>query len=318
MRNSPNELKEILSLAGLDNFENITNLTDVKCGISLQKRYPNDIRYKPPKKKNKDPDTYALIKIIHRHPDDKFLPAEKNSRMPIYVSITCFSRYIVDHFDYDFEDGNCPTRISIEESKTSPKPINLNYPDDFYYDHSLKSFIDNKNNKISGTDIINKVFKEHCNTVHITKGFVLRSKLNIRSISISLCNLTVNLLIKSLQGIFGWTLDSDPIMANYYGYERKDLKRLKTEYIEIFGYKTGSKIIIIFCVISIMFYLMYWYYNLNIPYIRTIFSNNLLTLTHSIFTLWVLDFALPRLIFNAINMLIKLKIQLITSKIKTS
>lgn len=314
MIDSAKKLEKSLNLAESDNIENITIISDVKCGISLQKKYPNNIRYKPPKTKNGIPDTYALIKIVHRHPDDKHLPAKKSNRMPIHVSITCFSRYLVNHFDYYFEDEDCPTRISIEESKITPKPISLNYTDDFYYDYNLKSFIDNKNNKISGTNIINKVFKEHCNTVHPIKGFGLKTKLNLSSSLISLCNSTVNLLIKILQMIFGRTLDSDPFYANYYGYERKDLKKLKTDSIEIFGYKTGSKIIIIFCIISIISYLIYRYVNFNVPYIKKVFSNNLLTLTHSILILWVLDVVLPHLIFNAINMIIKLRNQLITYK----
>jgi len=55
--NSADELKEAFGIDNLPGYESYTAYKDRKVGFSVQRQYPPDICYKPPKRKDGNPDT---------------------------------------------------------------------------------------------------------------------------------------------------------------------------------------------------------------------------------------------------------------------
>ena len=125
--NSADDLIDAFSFRDDERFEKITSLGNRKVGFSVQKKYPEDIRYRPPKKKGGADDTFALFHVVYTHPDEASVSIENKDKIPLIITIVPYSRYRGNHFDYNFEDPECPTEKSLEESKASPRPVDLEY-----------------------------------------------------------------------------------------------------------------------------------------------------------------------------------------------
>jgi hypothetical protein len=89
--------------------------------------------------------------------------------------------------------------------KKSPNPLSLQ--DTYFYNHNLNIFLNDKGKELTGRQIVDAIFKEHCNTVHALKGFKIRFKLRIQSIAIKLCSFLINVLKILLKYPLGKTLD---------------------------------------------------------------------------------------------------------------
>lgn len=100
-------------------YERATNLLNEKIGFSVQRTYPPEFRYKPPKLKNGEPDTVALIYVSYDYPRTN-VENEGSQLVPVAFRIVKHSRYIAQHFDYNFEDEDCPTEESVLGSKVTP------------------------------------------------------------------------------------------------------------------------------------------------------------------------------------------------------
>jgi len=309
--NSADELINAFDIKNNVNYEKITPLNDCKVGFSTQRKYPTHIRFHPPKKENGDDDTVALIHVVYKHPNEYKSQKENDYKIPFIIEIVTYSRYRSKHFDYNFEDEDCPTKESIEKSKLTPQPIDLNYNNEFFYDHRSEIFVDVNGNIISGIEILDKVFKDHCNTVHLFKGLRFKVKLKSQSLLINFLSLLVNVSIWKLNYFFGRTLDKgDSFSAYLKGYKKENLKKLSTDSLNIFGYNTARRVVILFCSLVVAGYVLYFIFGIENGYIKRIFSNNFLALTHSIFILWFLDVVMPVLLFHFINIIIKTRSKL--------
>ena len=127
-----------------DKYEHYTPLKDTKVGFSVQRKYPNSIRYRPPVTKEGSPDVFALIHVFCLHPHESantIFP----ERIPVVLKITSHSRYLNNRWDYDYADPECPTKESFELSRQSPKPVPLEELDEYFYD-SNQGILINRNN----------------------------------------------------------------------------------------------------------------------------------------------------------------------------
>ncbi|MEK6742421.1 MAG: hypothetical protein AABZ15_02365 [Nitrospirota bacterium] len=315
--NSADELIDAFNLRDNPAYERITPLRDCKAGFSVQRRYPESIRYRPPKLKNGIDDTVTLTHVIYEHPAEDKAHIASQSRIPLVVRIVRFSRYTSTHFDYNFSDDNCPTKESVERSKLTPPPIELTYEKAFYFDHDDNHFHDESGRTLTGREILEKAYKDHCDTVHILKGLKIRFKLRSQSFGIAVLDIVVRQLTNILSSIFGRTLDdSDSISVYLSGYKREDLKKLSTESLTIFEYSTSRRVIILFCFLAVSGFTWYYFAAINNKYLKAIFENSFLTLTFSIVIIWFLDVVVPVLIFRLINMFIKLRTKLTLKSFK--
>jgi len=138
--NSTEEFLKLFSIGNGSSYSSPTILTDRKVGFSIRRNYPKDIRYIPPKTKDGKDDTVALIHIVYTHPTESKGEFDSH-RVPIMVEIGTHSLYRANHFDYDFNDPDCPTEESLHVSKSTPQPIALNFIGDFFMTMKKKCFL---------------------------------------------------------------------------------------------------------------------------------------------------------------------------------
>jgi len=294
-------------------------LQDRKVAFSIKRPYPENIRYKPPKKENGDPDNVVAMWVIYAHPEES--KEEITPRhVPIRARSVNFSRYLHNRFDYDFNDHeNCPTQSSIETSKATPRPIDLEYIDEFFYDHELRQFVDETGNVLTPLNFLNRLYQEHCDTVHWLKGIKLRFKLISRSKAIGIVSLIITLLINMLKSVFGRTLEvNDTLSAYYRGYRAEEFKKLTTDSLNIFGYKASKSVIVLFCIIIILVCIGKYTYGLNKYYFELIVNSEILSIIHAIFLLWILDSIVPQILFHILNLFIRFRKYIMLAKIKTN
>ncbi|MCH8078783.1 MAG: hypothetical protein IIA06_03260 [Proteobacteria bacterium] len=294
-------------------------LNDTKAGFSIKRNYPENIRYKPAfGQKSKKPDNVATIWAIYTHPDELRKTVNENA-VPLRIRISNMSLYTTKYWDYDFdnEESESPSKESFEASKATPMPIELEYSNEYFYNHESNSFIDSKGHEISGVDVLNRVFQDHCDTVHLLKGLRLRTKLFFQDKVSGFLTLIIQTLDWSLKNLFGRTLEDSDMMAGLYrAYKPEAMKKLETDSLNILGYKASKRVIMLYCVVVIIF--SYWFYKngTSETYLSWVASSKYLTLIYAIFTLWVLDVAVPWIVFWSINLIILLKTTVLFMKFK--
>jgi hypothetical protein len=301
------ELKEKFNFSD-EVYINFSPLTDVRVGFSVRRNYPKHIRFSPPKLRNGSDDVVAVTQVVYNYPDYMHEPKDK-TKVPIFIKIFSFSIYLQKHFDYDFSDENCPTEESVLLSKSTPQPIDLEAENEFYYDEIHDKFFNKKGKIFTGKEILNFLFEQHCNTVHLFKGFKLRFKINFHNrIFISIGSL-IEALKWMLKVCFGRQLTSDELGAGMLRtYKKEDMKLLKTDSIDIFGYKSSKNVIVTYSVLVIISYLFLYFKKIKSPFFLAIASHNILTVTTSIIALVLLDHLCPFLFFLIINFLIEMRI----------
>ena len=257
---SAEQLKEAFQLNDRPEYEEVTSfLKDI--GFSVQRSYPESSKFSPPVKPDGTPDSYALIRV-------RYGPIQPNTetphRVPISANVGVFSRYISNHMDYNFEDENCPTEESILASKRSIRPLDLSFFDEHFYDHQLDSLIDKEGKKIEGIQILNELYEKHLATADKFKGRVFRLKMNSVYKTASFCKPLINLFKWLLRIVCGRTIESDNLSRGFWSeYRPEDLKLLKTERIDVFGYRASKNVIVTFCIIllvGIYYSLFLWIY----------------------------------------------------------
>lgn len=314
--NSADALKKLMGIDGLTQYENFIPFERDKYGFSIQRAYPSNIAFKPPVTKGGQPDTVALIRVLYKHPDSSGT-ASGQERIPMIIDIGAHSRYLYGRFDYNFEDKDCPTEVSVRRSKATPKPINLDFTGEFFYDHKTSTFVNAKGKTIASDNILEQVFQKHCDTIHKIKALKLRSKLLSKNILFKLCGLIIEGLKSILKLITGRTFEPDEYGRGLFQkYKIEDMKLVKTDSIEVFGYKASKNVIVTFSLSILTIYTISYFKDINSPYWEKITTNPLLGICASLCLLWVIDHLLTRLTFHVINSLITIKYKLITMRFK--
>jgi hypothetical protein len=310
----------LASFEGIPNedYFGVVPLNDRKVAFSIKRKYPENIRYSPARKRDGYPDNVVAIWVVYSHPSESKTepPLEK---VPVRIRIANMSLYRMQHLDYDYDDPESPTREEIERSGSTPKPIDLEYPSDYFYNHIINSFVDNRGQTVSGKDLLNAVFGEHCNTVHLIKGLRLRTSIALSTNVAAMLWLSIQFLTKFLKWGLGRTLEDETGRSGFLrGYRMSSLKKLNEDSLNIFGYKAAKPIIVIFCFVSVILGLIMFISEQSHPYLSYISKSNFLTAVHALLGLWFLDVAAPRLIFFIINTLIGLRTNLLLRGIKNN
>lgn len=309
-----NTLKDIFRINDLsDKYKEYILLKDTHAGFQVIREYPGNIRYKPPLKKDGSSDRVALIQISFIF--SKREQEKKDNKIPIFTSIHLFSRYLSKHLDYEFDDEDCPTKDSIEKSKRTPKPIDLESFDEYEYDLESNNLQTKKGEIITGEELLDKIFDEHCNTIHRFRGLKFRLKLSFQSIIINICSFKIEFLVKILKNLFGRTLESaESPRGTLFAYRREDLILEKTEAFELFGYKTSKNVILVFSTIAIIIYLLSIFIHKKL--FDNMTSNNLIAVCGTIVSLWILDHLFPLIILFFLNLFIKIRRRFLFLKVR--
>lgn len=311
------ELLDAFGDVGSSSFYGEILLKDTPVGFSIKKKYPENIRYKPPvRQDNGEPDVVAALWVVYLAPK----PGDKDAdlgNVPVRIRISALSHYLANHFDYNFLDvqGGSPSKESLEYSLSTPKPIELSFENAFFYNHHLGSLIDEHGRQVTGGEVLESVFQTHCDTVHFVKGLRLRINLAWQAGSIGLISAAVQATKSILKFVFGQTLESKSSFAGFYKpYPREALKKLDQDSIEILGYKAAKPVIILFCLLIIV--MAIYSYNHQAPetYLNWLIEQDFLLVAHGVFLIWILEVVIPMLLFYSINGLLRLKANIIFSK----
>jgi hypothetical protein len=269
-------------------------------GFSILKDYPEDCGFIPAKYKNGRPDHKVLIKIGF---DSKQKQDDGNFRL--LTNTIKYSRYLGDHFGYNFEDENSPTRESVNISNLSPQPIDLNENFKFSFNELENVFKDNKDYKnISPEEIIKYLFDIHIKTIKSGKAFILKAKLKARDIT---CEKILSPIIKLIIGANSFLFDKiiiedkDNWLAGLMRpYKHNQLSTIYPQNIPFFKSDIKiSKKSIIFVSISMI---IIWFLVKELREINEVFSISIVLLLILFF-----DEIIPHLALCLINNLIRLR-----------
>lgn len=312
---SPEAFRSLFDFEAEPKYERYTPLKDRKAAFSVQKIYPSDILYSPPTRKNGEPDVVSIIHVIYNHPSEQ--KNFKSNKIPIILTVTPFSRFLANHFDYDFTNEECPTAESVERSKATPKPIGLDFMEDFFYDHDNNTIINSTGKTLNGRQVLDYVFQKHCDTVHRFKGLKLRFHLRSKNINIWVLSFFIDACESLLKIAFGRTLEPEGIVVSAFeGYSKKDLKILNTDSINVFGYKASKNVIVSFCLLVFIGYLFGFLFCVSSEFFKGMFSNGFLIATNAILLLFLMDVIFPKFVFWLLNKFIKIRTSLMFKKFK--
>lgn len=314
------QLKEVFGIDKIsEKYTEFTPLIDKEVGFSVKREYPKNIRYKPPITKNGIDDVVALIHVVYDAYREENSKTKSKEKIPIFVSIAAYSKYLSKHFDYDFSAEECPPEDSVRKSKLTPKPISLETIDEYIYDSSSDVLRNSKNAEVTGKEILDKLFQQHCDTIHPFKGFMLRWKIGSRNKCIKIIDLFIGFNKWVLNKFFGRTFDNpkNEFSGSLKPYKREDMNLLKTEVMDIFGYKASRNVIVTFCFLILTAYSISYKFSIKSQFIQGIITNNLTLICASICSLWLLDRIFPVIFFWIINSFLRFKLKLIFIEFKT-
>lgn len=298
-------LKEIFQIDCItDRYIEYTPLKDTQAGFSIIREYPTNIRYYPPRTSEGKPDRVALILVVYRRTKKETSKTE----IPVFLSISLYSRYFSNHFDYNFDDTNCPTKKSIKKSKSTPKPIDLESVDEYVYDHQSNTLLTTNRKIASGAQILDTLFRKHCNTVHLLKGLKLRWKLGSKKLSIIIFDSLIQFGKWLLKAPFGRILEPTSTSAGILQpYKMDDMKLVKTESFNLLGYKASKNVTITFSILVVAIYIIAHLF--NIKFLLDILSNKITGVCVAFVVFWMLDYPVPYMILLCINSSIHWKVR---------
>lgn len=295
------------------------HLNDTKVGFSVKRHYPSDIRYKPAiGQKNKKPDNIAALWVVYTHPEESRKDVSE-SAVPVRVRIANMSLYRTKHWDYEYDDdeGDCPSKDSVEASEATPKPIELEYPGEYFFDHVRNVFVDRKRKTVSGLEILDRVFQDHCKTVHLLWGLRLRLKLFAQDNFAGILSVLTSFLVWILKNLFGRSIESDDGMAGLFRpYKPEAMKKYGADSLDVLGYKASKQVVVLFCALVIILSFCRYYSGADSDYWSGVERSEFLYLVHGLFFIWLLDVVIPWLLFWFVNGTIWLRTTVLFMKLK--
>lgn len=277
-------------------------LTDVRVGFSIQKAYPEDIRFKSAKNAAGIADNVAVIWAVCEEGRMR-----NDGLAPIRFRISMMSTYRAKNWDYDYSDKECPTRESVIHSSKTPRPMDLDLIGEYFYDRNKNALVDSEGNTILGSAILEELFLEHCNSVHLIKGAKRRAKAYIDSLPVKILNVSISIITFILKKAFGRTLDESLERSTYLdGYLPKNFKVTGDDFIELAGYRAAKHVIVIYAFIVAILCLYYLPTNPD-SYLDDLVGSDFLLIVHTILFLVILDVVIPQCLFRLLNLLIKIR-----------
>jgi hypothetical protein len=279
-------------------YTDYTPLNDIKVGFSIQRKYPADIQFKPPKFNDGTDSINAILWVVYDHPYSQ--EPKTLRKVPLRIRIAAYNKYldIRDHldYDYDYDDEKCPTQESVLLSQSTPKPLELVSRDRYFYNHFAGQIVDDRNNPIKGIDILDELFRKHCKTS--SRSYVWKSQTKKKFIPV--INVVIKIIAIILLYLFGRRVKEKEPGISTYGYIMNVVEQTG---IDVFGYKASKNVVFTFCSIILIAYSVYWCFNIKSKFISKLASNNLLTFCVSIILIGILDYIIPNSLLIIINKL---------------
>jgi len=269
---------------------------EIHVGFSVLRDYKKGIGFIPAVTRAGEEDTKALIKVGIR------VCETPPKRIPVLLSASKHSKYLGSHFDINFKDKDAPTRTSLNKSKNSKQPVDLESRDEFTMEVNSGLFFRKKTNEIiSIVELVDWIYDLYIKTISSGKGRILKVKINFKNV---ICIKIVPKLIfysKKFLSFFGKEIEGDNTdfaVGLFKPYSFK--KHIKTKYpysLPFFNVDYRVALSNILWVSVLLFVLWYFYFAKH--NINGIFSISL-----SVILIFIFEFAIPFFILTIINMLI--------------
>lgn len=132
-------------------------------GISILIPYPKGASFTPTKNQNGQTDSICMIRVGYYH-KDKIL--SKYTTVPLHLTISKASRYILKHDWYNYSDKDSPSEEAVKTSELSRQPESLDDNNRFEYHVEKNKIFDKKNHKyVSSRYLMTHIFNQHLRTL---------------------------------------------------------------------------------------------------------------------------------------------------------
>lgn len=287
-------------------------------GFTISRRYPNNSKFIPAKTKNGEDDSIVAIWA-------GYYPSKiKNNRADLYFRVGKASRYLFkNHWDYNFSDESSPTQDSLELSKKSSQPIELEERG-FEYDILSGKFLDKeKGSEIQPGEIIDNLYNLHVQTTGTSfRGVILRAKHGSAEKTFGVLTGIIKFLINSNRQLLDKEIKKDK--GHLYGfdgpYRHADLITLGTEKFSIPGTDlklTKNAFILTSFIIFISFTVSYFYEELRaIKFLSDNSGNIFFDGSFAVVVYFLIDIVIPHIVLSITNLLIRLRWKLMNIKFR--
>jgi hypothetical protein len=311
MFNTSAEFIAALNATGLENYSDPRPLKDRLIALSIKRKYPEGFKFHPARRKDGEPDHVAVIWIVYQHSSEANVPVDRIA-IPIRLRAATVSQYLNDHSDYDYDDDNSPSELEVERSNSTPRPLAVEWPDRYAYDHGRDTLVDERGQPVSAETMLNAVFEAHCKSVHAIWGLPPRAAKAAKHKLADGFWLTSELLRRLLKSVFGRTLEDPDDLAGFLrGYSTSMMKKLEIDSLDLFGYKTAKSVIVLFCIICAVASIVSFLFGFKVQYVTHAVNSGFLSVIYGILGLWVLDVLVPHTILCLINRLIEWRTRLL-------
>ena len=208
-------------------------------GISILRNYPDSSKFVPAKNAQGNTDTVILIKVGYYYINENDSSASR-SETKLIVSAHKASKFLLEgHMDFVFDKENkdSPTKESLNLSKASLQPIDLEESTRFEYYIKDEKIKDTEINKyIKPSDVVDYIYNLHLKTLTYS-AFFFRLKIRLQTSFANLIFPFRDLLLGIEFVLFGRTIRKSEDFAKgvFEPYERNDLVDSTTEKVKILG-----------------------------------------------------------------------------------
>ncbi len=289
-------------------------------GFSILREYPDRGEFIPTRNSQGKKDSVTMIRIWYLKNDIK--KYRNQTRAKLQVSVNKASRYLFNHIFPNPQDPESPTETSVEKSKQSKQPIDLNEPNRYTLINGRKIMDSKINKNIKAKQVIENIYQEHLNT---TRNYFFRSKIYIRQNVIDSIEPVKKWLLKINFYLFGKQIQKtddfgigvfslypyDKLIDNPNALKMKILgSDLPISYNSAITFTTFISLLLLikYSFNYDLFGIIHFIENINNSFFLAVFTAE---------ALWFLDFIIPRIILYIANCLIKFYLFLIDLKIQT-
>lgn len=291
-------------------------------GLSILRNYPEKGKFIPAKNRKGESDSVALIKV-------GYLSFDKNGNANLFISVSKASRFLLKgNWDFIFNKDNdeSPTKESLEESKNSKQPIDLEDNSRYIFNLKSKKIFDTERKKeVTPSEVIEQIYNLHLRTLS-NSATLFRLKMYFQNKTMNIIGpFNENVKVLNLF-LFGKTLrkSDDYSLGTFKPYSLKDLRTLSDEKIKVLGsdfpitYQTART----FAVTVLILFLVNYYFDYDVfgfvKLTNKSSENILFSATFIGVLLIIFDVILPIALLIIINILIKIRLWLMEKKIKFS
>jgi hypothetical protein len=172
------EFLTALRFSGTSQYTGLLSF-DRSIGFSARRNYPENGTYYPPKRKDGTDDVVAVCAVEY------FISAAENKeRIPLAIRIFPLSQYMERHAELDYEEEECPTEESVLKSRTTRRPLPVDFRGEAFFCHPTGNLIDLKGRIISLESVLDSAFAAHLSTINLMACWSRKGKCSAYSLTI--------------------------------------------------------------------------------------------------------------------------------------